>query len=227
MNRVITVDGPAGSGKSTIAQRLAHVLLFKHLNSGLLYRGLTYAAIKYARFSPEDRSWPDGDDPFLDLYPRLSVKFGQDGGMTVLFDRESVNSQANSLEVSKLVPNLSKIASVRAFVRAMQHDIAKEFNVVADGRDCGFEVFPRAIVKIFLTATLDQRAKRVFERSKQQGVLTSLAETKESLALRDYADETRSIAPLRKAADAVVIDSTDMSIMDVLKKIICIAVPKL
>jgi len=217
---VITIDGPSCSGKSTVAKRVAEALFFKHLNSGLLYRTLTYLGLTHFDLP----NWPPDTiaENFLSSLAAFAVDFAKDSpDMQVAFGGKVINEVANSSLVSQYVPILSQVPAVRAFVKTKQHEAAAAFNLVADGRDCGTEVFPQAVVKIFLTASLEKRAEWAFGRAQQQDFEISLQEIKEGLAKRDHLDKTRAISPLRQAPDAIVIDATELSLMDVLKKIIC------
>lgn len=197
---VITIDGPAGSGKSTVSALVSKRLHFQFLTTGAFYRGLALLSIK------EETEDPDTLVQFA-TSPRFIVK-ANENGTEVFIDKEDVTYKLSEEKTAQVASRISAISQVRAALLAPQRAFVKHPGLVAEGRDCGTVVFPDAQVKIFLTASLDARAQR------RQSV-----EAKESLASRDHADSNRKAAPMMAAEDAVSIDTSTMSIEDVVDKI--------
>jgi cytidylate kinase len=203
---VVTLDGPAGAGKSTTAKAVAKRLGLRHLDSGALYRALTFALLD-ARI-PEAR-WPD---LAVDELRRLGVSLrGSDGGFQVLVGSRPVDAELRTPEVTRRVAALAGIPSVRACLLELQRAAGEEGGLVADGRDMGTVVFPDADVKVFLVADLEERARR---RLMQEGAPLdpeAVAATAAAIARRDEQDAGRELSPLRKPDGALEIDTTGLS----------------
>lgn len=199
----IAIDGPSGAGKSTLAKRVAAELGFLYVDTGAIYRTLGLFALRQGA-AAGDR------EAVLPLLPRVSVRmaYGEDGLQHMYLEGEDVTEAIRRPEVSTAASEISAIPEVRAFLLEMQRDMARKNNVIMDGRDIGTVVLPEADVKIFLTATAEDRANRryaeLLERGNQTVYETVLAEIRE----RDARDSGRSAAPLRQAEDALLIDTT-------------------
>jgi cytidylate kinase len=205
---VITIDGPAGSGKSTVGKILAEKLNLEHLSSGKLYRTIAYLKERF------------GLEEAIKLLDKIEIKNGE-----IFFEAENIDDKISSEEIGKIASDISKIRSVRDKVNEIQKKLAKESKkgIVVDGRDEGTQVFPEAPVKIFLTASPEERAKRKFEDLKKKGKIKGtkleLENLIEEIRKRDEQDKTREISPLEVPDDAFYIDSTSKSIDEVIELI--------
>ncbi|MCJ7815645.1 MAG: (d)CMP kinase [Xanthomonadales bacterium] len=210
---VITVDGPGGSGKGTIAMRLAGKLGWHFLDSGALYRLVAVAAI--------DRGIGADEEAALgQVAENLDVNFGiSNDGMVVLLDGNYITGRLRSEAVSVFSSQIATFPVVRRALVHRQRAFRKPPGLVADGRDMGTVIFPDAILKIFLTATAEARAERRYKQLKEKGESVNLTRLFQDIKMRDERDSTRAIAPLRPAEDAHVIDSTKLSINEVLQEI--------
>jgi cytidylate kinase len=210
---VITVDGPGGSGKGTIAMRLAEKLDWHFLDSGALYRLVAVAA--------KDRGIDAGDEEKLGwVAENLDVNFGISGdGMVILLDGNFITGRLRSEEVSVFASRIATFPVVRAALVQRQRAFRKSPGLVADGRDMGTVIFPDAILKIFLTASVEARAERRYKQLKEKGENVNLSRLFRDIKKRDERDSTRAIAPLKPADDAHVIDSTELKIVEVLQVI--------
>lgn len=197
---VVTIDGPAGSGKSTVSSLVSKRFHFQFLTTGAFYRGLALMSIK------EKTEDPHKLVEFA-TSPRFVVK-ANEHGTEVFIDGEDVTYKLSEEKTAQVASRISAIPQVREALLAPQRAFVKAPGLVAEGRDCGTVVFPHAQVKIFLTASLDARAQRRLD-----------VEAKESLAKRDQADSSRKAAPMMAASDAVQIDTSTMSIEEVVEKI--------
>jgi cytidylate kinase len=210
---VITVDGPGGSGKGTIAMQLAQKLGWHFLDSGALYRLVAVAAI--------DRDiGAESETALGKVAENLDVNFGiSNDGMVILLDGNYITGRLRSEQVSVFASKIAAFPVVRAALVHRQRAFRKPPGLVADGRDMGTVIFPDAILKIFLTATAEARAQRRYKQLKEKGESVNLTRLFQDIKQRDERDSTRAIAPLRPAKDAHVIDSTELSINQVLQKI--------
>jgi cytidylate kinase len=206
---IVTLDGPAGSGKSTTAREVARRLGFRHLDSGALYRALTYALLHSG--VPED-TWPSLD---VEDLRRLGVSMHPtDAGFEVRLAGRTLVAELRTADVTGRVAGLAKLPAARACLIELQKRAGETGRLVADGRDMGSVVFPDAEVKVFLVADLRERAQR---RLRETGGLTSEArvgEEAEAIAARDDEDSGRSLSPLRRPEGAVEIDTTGISFED-------------
>ena len=210
---VITVDGPGGSGKGTIAMRVAEKLGWHFLDSGALYRLVAVAAM--------DRGvQPDDEETLGDVACNLDVSFGISGeGMVILLDGNYITGRLRSEQVSVMASKIATFPVVRAALVERQRAFRKTPGLVADGRDMGTVIFPDAILKIFLTASAEARAQRRYKQLKEKGESVNLSRLFRDIKKRDERDSSRAVAPLRPAPDAHVIDSTELGINEVLQVI--------
>lgn len=203
---IVAIDGPAGSGKSTSAKLVAQKLNFLYIDTGAMYRAITYLAMKEKILSDHEK--------VSDLAQKCLMKLEFINGETKVFvDGENLTNEIRSPEVNSLVSDISKIAGVRdAMVKKQREMSLVNEGVVMEGRDIGTVVFPDADVKIFLTATIDERSVRRAKEFNEQGKAISIEAVKENLAQRDKIDSTRKISPLSKADDAIEVDTSNTTI---------------
>ena len=211
---VIAIDGPGGSGKGTISTRLAEHLGWNFLASGALYRLTALAVMKYN--VPLDNEAALGE-----AAEKLDIRFEtRPGGVQTCLDGEDVSARLRHEATGVLASKIAVTPAVRAALVKRQRQFRASPGLVADGRDMGTVIFPDANLKIFLTASAEIRAQRRHKQLKEKGESVNLSRLFREIKARDLRDQSRSIAPLRPAEDAVIIDSTDLSIEEVLKKVI-------
>ena len=207
---VVTIDGPSGSGKGTIAALLARKLGWALLDSGALYRVTALAALN------QHVDFADADALSL-VASNLDVQFiPSEDGLVIVLAGKRVSDSLRTEEVGALASQVAALPAVRAALLQRQRDFARQPGLVADGRDMGTVVFPSAQVKIFLTASVAERAKRRFEQLHQKGIDASFERLLADIQARDERDSQRAVAPLKPADDAIILDSTQMSIQEVL-----------
>lgn len=213
MDNIITIDGPGGSGKSTVSRILAGKINFLYLDTGAMYRAVALAA---------KRDGIDfGDGPGLcGLCKMLDLRFDTNEDPPRLFlDNQDISLAIRGPEMDMLSSEVSAVKEVREAMVSLQRKIAKGAKLVAEGRDMGTVVFPEARCKFFLTASPEIRAKRRYRERVARGESVSRSVVGEELKKRDRQDETRSISPLRPASDAIVIDSTSLGPWEVVEEI--------
>lgn len=206
----IAIDGPAGAGKSTIAQLVAKHLGLRYLDTGAMYRALTVETLR--------RGVDTSDEEALMRVATsmdLKIVFKGEHGNLVFLNGEDVTSVIRQPEVTAQVSTISSHKKVRAFIVALQEQIGRQGSIVMDGRDIGTVVMPDADWKIFLQATVEERARRRKDELELRGVTVDFAELQEQIRRRDHLDSTRENSPLRKADDAIEIDTTSMSVSEV------------
>jgi CMP/dCMP kinase len=209
----IAIDGPAAAGKSTVAKIVAEKLSYIYIDTGAMYRSLTYKAItNNLNLENEDALLDTLLSTQIDLLP--SVK-----GQLVYLDKQDVTNEIRSTLVTNSVSIVSKHLKVRKEMVRRQQGLAGEGGVVMDGRDIGTHVLPDAEVKVFLLASVEERAIRRYAENQEKGFPSDLDKLKEEIARRDKIDSEREVAPLKKADDAIEIDTTSLSIPDVVEKI--------
>ena len=218
----IAIDGPAGAGKSTIAKRLAKELGYYYVDTGAIYRTVGYFLDLWG-VSPKD---VDGVNRYIDELT-IGIEYDEDGTQHMIMNGMDVTNDIRSPEVSMLASAVSAHKVVRDMLLDMQRDVAKKHNVIMDGRDIGTVVLPRANVKIFLTASVEVRAKRRYDEYIAKGQQADLNKIKAEIEKRDYADSHREIAPLKQAKDAVLVDTSALDIDGVVAEIKRIAGEKI
>ena len=205
-NLVIAIDGPAGSGKSTTAQLVAQKLGFVYIDTGAMYRAITYLAIR------EDAL--GNNDKIVELAANSDIELKFENGVTsISINGEDLTDKIRTLDVNKFVSDVSKIEEVRKLLVKKQRELgSKTTSVVMEGRDIATVVFPDADVKIFLTATIDERAKRRAKEYAENGTEIPVTEIKDNLKNRDQIDSSREVSPLVKAEDAIEVDTSYVTI---------------
>jgi cytidylate kinase len=213
---VVAIDGPAGAGKSTVARMLARRLNYIYIDTGAMYRAITFEAIT-AGLNPADRI------AIGCLAQKIHIELKSTEGKTiVLVDGKDVTEEIRTPEVSHLVPKIAQNPEVRQAMLVLQQNMASQGGVVMDGRDIGTNVLPQAEVKIFLTASIEERAERRFLELKAKGFTVDLEALKTEIIQRDKQDSERPIAPLVQARDAILVDTTSLAIAEVVTKLLTI-----
>lgn len=211
----IAIDGPAGAGKSTIAKKIAKELEFIYVDTGAMYRAMSLYFI---------RNGIDGHDTqaVAQACPsiQVSISYDEEGGQQVLLNGENVTPFIRDEEVGKMASLTSAIPEVRAALLDLQRNMAVTNNILMDGRDIGTSVLPNASLKIYLTASSQVRAKRRYDELCEKMVDCDFGQILKDIEQRDYQDMNREIAPLRQAEDAVLVDSSDLTIEEVVDCII-------
>ncbi len=214
----IAIDGPAAAGKSTVAKIVAKRLGYVYIDTGAMYRAFTYAVIK-AGLDPKD------EEASCSLIGKVDIELTEDG--RVFCNGEDVSKPIRENEVSSNVSYIASYKAIRLELIKLQRELAAKQNVVMDGRDIGSYVLPDAQVKIFQIASVETRAKRRYDENLSKGIKTSLAEVEANVRQRDYIDSHRDFDPLMKDKDAVELDTSAMSIDEVVEAILSIAKEKL
>lgn len=209
MGFCVAIDGPAGAGKSTIAKKLAKELGFIYVDTGAMYRAIALYLIRND-IKPDDVS--KVEEALKDI--NVTIEYADDVQQVIL-NGENVSGYIRTEEVGFVTSTASKLPAVREKLLSLQRKMATTDNVIMDGRDIGTCVMPDAPVKIYLTASVETRAKRRWLEFQEKGMECSLKEIEEDIAVRDYQDMNREIAPLKQADDAVLVDSSNMTIDEV------------
>ena len=206
---VIAIDGPAGAGKSTISKLIAKKLGINYIDTGAMYRAITYKCL-------ESGIEMDNTQGIINICKTSEVDFLDNH---ICLDGKYLNDEIRSLNVSSHVSNIAKIPEVREFLVAKQREMGRKSDVVLDGRDVGTHIFPNTRYKFFLNASVDERARRRYQELVDKGQSVSLEDIIEDIKKRDYIDSTRDFAPLVKADDAIEVDTTSMKIEEVVSYI--------
>lgn len=208
---IITVDGPSGAGKGTLCYALAEKLGFALLDSGAIYRVNALAALKSAVKLDDELA-------LAEVARQLDIQFvPQNGEVEIFLNGENVSGQIRTQEVADAASKTAVFPQVRAALLQVQQDFAKtEKGLIADGRDMGTVVFPNAEVKLFLDASAEERAKRRFKQLQNKGINGNFAQILAEIQERDFRDRNRAVAPLKPADDALLLDSTELSIEEVI-----------
>jgi len=202
---VIAIDGPAGSGKSTAAKNLAVKLGFTYLDTGAMYRAVTYLALR--------NKIVDDTEAVIEMTKNLSIQLQYENGTTRVFaNDEEVTDNIRTPEVNSKVSEISTIPEVRKELVRMQKMIGDNNNIIAEGRDVTTVVFPDADLKIYMTASIDERAKRRFNEFREKKADITLDEVKANIEKRDRIDSGRKVSPLKKADDAIEFDNSNLTI---------------
>ena len=220
--RSVAIDGPAGAGKSTLARQAARELGFLYVDTGAIYRTVALKTV---------RAGADPSDPVqvVPLLEGLDIRmdYGPDGAQRMFLEGEDVSSAIREHQISGLASKVSAIPEVRAFLLDFQRKLAREHDVLMDGRDIGTVVLPDADVKIFLTAAPESRARRRLLELEQKGQKTDFETILRDIILRDEEDRNRPIAPLRQAEDAVLLDTTQLNLEQSLQALLSIIKEKI
>ena len=210
----IAIDGPAGAGKSTIARRVAKELSFIYVDTGAMYRAMALYLLR--KEVNKDDTEQIGN---ICQDAEISIEY-QNGEQIVLLNDENVNSYLRTEEVGNMASVSSAVPRVREKQLSLQRKLARDMSVVMDGRDIGTTILPDADVKIYLTASSLTRAKRRYLELQEKGTVCNLDEIQKDIEERDQRDMNREISPLRQAEDAVLVDSSDLTIQQVVDRIL-------
>lgn len=205
----IAIDGPSASGKSTVAKLLASKLNFLYVDTGAMYRAYTLAVLN-ASLDPKN------EEESNSLINKIEISFNDENRITL--NGKDVSKEIRENDVANNVSYIASYKNIRLFLVSLQQKLANNKNIVMDGRDIGTYVLKDAEVKIFLNANVEERAKRRFNENKEKNIESSYEDCLENIKKRDYIDSHRDFCPLRKAEDAILIDSTNLSIEEVVSK---------
>ena len=210
---VVAIDGPAGAGKSTVAKLAAKALGYTYIDTGAMYRAVAWKTLAQKQ--------PVTDALILDVVKDIDVRLSYDGGVTHVFvDGREITGEIRTPEVSHIVSQVAALGPVREKMVDLQRKMATDGGVLMDGRDIATHVLPDADVKIFLTASIEERAQRRWKEMKEKGYDMSLEDLQRDIAARDNADSEREISPLVQADDATLLDTTGLSIDEVVARIL-------
>lgn len=213
MKKIIAVDGPAGAGKSTVSKICASKLGYTYIDTGAMYRAVALKVLQSGK--------PVDDSLIVDVTRDIRIEL--DESARVFLDGREVTTQIRTPEVSRTASLVAKVGYVRQKLTELQRQMASRGNVIMDGRDIGTQVLPNADLKIFLTATVAERARRRFDELKAKGLAADLAQIETEITLRDKQDSEREIAPLAQAEDAILLDTTRLTIDEVVAEILRLA----
>ena len=212
-NVVIAIDGPAGAGKSTVAKHLAQMLDYVYVDTGAMYRAITFLVLR--------NGVQDDRKEIIKIAAEAKIKLQFENGITRVFiNGQEVTDNIRTPEVNSYVSEVSKISEVRDAMVKIQRNLGTDTDLIAEGRDTTTIVFPDATIKVFLTASIEERAKRRHKELIEKGQQLTLEEVRTNIEDRDRIDSSREVSPLMKAKDAVEIDSTNMTIPDEIYKIL-------
>ncbi len=216
--KVVAIDGPAGSGKSTVSKLVAEKLGFTYIDTGAMYRALTLKVMKRnISFSEEEKIIEVAKKMDLKLLPSLTNA----SSIRVILDGEDVSSEIRKMEITGNVKYVAKIAKVRQSMVEFQRRMLKGLGgAVMEGRDIGTVVFPDAKYKFYLDASFDERVQRRFMELRARADSVTRSDVADDLKQRDHTDKTRAVGPLKKAENAMLVDTTDLSIKEVIEKIV-------
>ena len=218
----IAIDGPAGAGKSTIAKRLAKELGYRYVDTGAIYRTVAYFMDLWG-VSPKD---VDGVERYIDELT-IGIEYDEEGLQHMIMNGMDVTGDIRTQDISQKASQVAAHLCVREVLLDMQRDVAKEYNVIMDGRDIGTVVLPKANVKIFLTASAEVRAKRRTDELLAKGQKANYNQILKEIQQRDYQDTHREIAPLKMCRDSIKVDTSEMDIEQVVAEIKAIVAKKI
>lgn len=214
MSFVVAIDGPAGTGKGTIAKLIAQELNLVNIDTGAMYRSITLEALRQGINSIEEK------EKLIEIAKNIKIEMTNNNGEQEIFlNGENVSKEIRSTEVSGFVSQVSSIPEIRELMVNLQRKMAEGKNVIMEGRDITTVVFPNANVKIYLDADVEERAKRRYKENKEKGMQTTFEETLEAMKKRDYNDMNKPVGALKIAEDAIVVDTTKMTIEEVKEKV--------
>ncbi|PQB04299.1 (d)CMP kinase [Aureitalea marina] len=227
MGRItIAIDGHSSTGKSTVARQLAHKLGYIYVDSGAMYRAVTYFALQNGLVDHDGLN----EAGLVARLDEISLNFGmtdEAGKSPIILNGENVESAIRTLEVSEWVSPVATLSEVRKKMVQQQHQLGGEGGIVMDGRDIGTVVFPQADLKIFMTASAQVRAQRRYDELLARGDQISYSEVLENVTERDRIDSTREVSPLKQADDAVLIDNSEMTLEDQFQLVLKLALQKI
>ena len=210
---IVAVDGPAGSGKGTVTKKIAEELDFLNLDTGATYRCVALQTLR-------EGFTLDNEKEIIEIANQIDIKIDNTGDKDIiLLNGEDVSKEIRTKEVTAIVSQVSAIIPVREKMVEIQRKLANGKNVIVEGRDIGTVVFPNADIKIYLDASEEIRAQRRYEQNKQNGIDTTYEEVLENVKMRDYNDMHKKVGALKKADDAILVDSTNLTIEEVVEKI--------
>lgn len=211
---IVAVDGPAGSGKGTVTKKIEEELGFLNLDTGATYRCVALQSLRKGLTL-------NNEEEIIEIANNIDIKIDNTGDKDIiLLNGEDVSKEIRNKEVTSIVSQISSIIPVREKMVEVQRNLAKGKNVIVEGRDIGTVVFPNADVKIYLDASEEIRAKRRYKENVQNGIDMTYEEVLENVKMRDYNDMNKKFGALKKADDAIIIDSSNLTIEDVVEKII-------
>ncbi|MBQ6005646.1 MAG: (d)CMP kinase [Selenomonadaceae bacterium] len=217
MKKIIAVDGPAGAGKSTVSKIVAARLGYTYIDTGAMYRAVALKCNEELGIRNEELT----EELIVKVASDIDIRL--DEAARVFLDGREVTKEIRTPEVSRGASDVAKVGFVRKKLTELQRAMAAQGSVIMDGRDIGTQVLPNADLKIFLTASVEERARRRFEELKSKGFAADFAQIQKEISLRDKQDSEREIAPLAKAEDAVLLDTTHLTIEQVVEEILRLA----
>ena len=208
MSKIVAIDGPAGSGKGTVAKILASECNLTYIDTGAMYRAIAYLCL-------ENNIDISEEDKIVELASSAKIDFID--GKTYL-NGQDISKEIRTMEVTRIVSPISSIVKLREILVDSQRQMANNLDVIMEGRDITTVVFPNATYKFYLDATLDERAKRRYKENKEKGMNVTLEEIKENISKRDYNDMHKEVGSLTRTEDSIYIDSTNLTIEEVVEK---------
>ena len=212
--KIIAIDGPSGSGKGTVAKEVAKRLNYTYVDTGAMYRCVSLLSLR-------NNLKESDEEEIVELLKEMDIRLTNDG--KVYLNDEDVSEEIRTMEVTHRVSKISSIIPLREVMREKQREMATKGNIVMEGRDITTEVFPDADVKIYLDATVEERANRRYKQNQEKKIECTFEEIKAAIEERDYDDMHRPVGSLRRTDEQVYIDSTNMTIEEVINKILEIA----
>jgi len=212
--KIIAIDGPSGSGKGTVAKEVAKRLNYTYVDTGAMYRCVSLLSLR-------NNLKESDEEEIVELLKEMDIRLTNDG--KVYLNDEDVSEEIRTMEVTHRVSKISSIIALREVMREKQREMATKGNIVMEGRDITTEVFPDADIKIYLDATVEERANRRYKQNQEKNIECTFEEIKAAIEERDYDDMHRPVGSLRRTDEQVYIDSTNMTIEEVINKILEIA----